>query len=334
MIPLHPLPPYICHLQGDLPGPRVVVFGGTHGDETTGVEVIRIILDRLGLDAEVPNGTHLCASVRGDLFLGIGNPQAVTQGTRSVSGIRDLNRCFHEIFFTDDQQMQLPDQRRAAELKNLLARAQYFIDLHSVSAPQSIPFIGLTTFSQKHAFLCSFFPVSHILNANTILAQDVGIDETLLEQTPTTCSWVNRHGGTGLAYEMGFQQDLTSVPRAVQALLSALLGIGAINAVFLQSIGVSIDPITVRVPPQQVYRLVSCEKNLFKNFVYINDRYTQNWLPVHTGEIIGRYQDGQEVRVRQDGFLVFPAGKHTLNTNQSLFYLAIEETAALKEKGI
>lgn len=316
------LPKYICHLHGSKPGPRVVVFGGTHGDETTGVEVIKTILRQLGLDSNAPSGSHEIPFVNGDLFLGIGNPEAVAKNMRSSSGVRDLNRCFHEQFFFDEKEMQIADQKRAAELKDLLASADYFFDLHSVSAPNSVPFIGVTTFTKEHARVCKLFPVEYVVHATPILAQDVGIDISKLEQAPTTCSWVNRHGGVGLAYEMGYQKDFDSTPRALKIILYVLKQIGSIDEMLPE--GEVLLPESVE-GSQKVYHLVHCERNKFKNFQFSDDRFTQNWLPVQKGELIGKYEDGEEVRVPQDGILIFVAGKHTLSINSSLFYLAVSE---------
>jgi len=324
-MPNLPIPRYISHLHGTKLGPRVVVFGGTHGDETTGVEVIQTILKQLGLDSDEPSGSHEFPFVNGDLFLGIGNPEAVAKDMRSSSGVRDLNRCFHEQFFSDLKEMELSDQKRAAELKDILASANYFFDLHSVSTDRTVPFIGLTTFTKEHARVCKFFPVSYILNVHSILGRDVGIDDRNLEQAPTTCSWVNRHGGTGLAYEMGFQKDFSSTPRALQIILHVLKEIGSIDEGFIQKIGVTIDPSTTKQTEQHVFRLISCERNKFKDFSYSDDRYTESWLPVHAGELVGKYSDGEEVRSPSDGLLVFQAGKQTLKTNPSLFYLAVLE---------
>jgi succinylglutamate desuccinylase len=301
------------------------VFGGTHGDETTGVEVIRTILQSLGLDSDVPSGSHKFSFVNGDLFLGIGNPEAVAKDTRSLSGIRDLNRCFHEQFFSDPKEMELSDQKRAAELKDILASVNYFFDLHSVSTDRTVPFIGLTTFTKEHARVCKFFPVSYILNVHSILGRDVGIDDRNFEQAPTTCSWVNRHGGTGLAYEMGFQKDFSSTPRALQIILHVLKEIGSIDDGFIQKIGVTIDPSITKKTEQHVFRLIFCERNKFKNFQYSDDRYTESWLPVKNGELVGTYADGEEVRTASDGLLVFQAGKQTLGINPSIFYLAVPE---------
>ena len=74
-----------------------------------------------------------------------------------------------------------------------------------------------------------------------------------------------------------------------------------------------------------MFRLISCERNKFKDFNYSDDRFTESWLPVQAGELIGTYADGEEVRTQTDGLLVFQAGKQTLKTNPSLFYLAVPE---------
>ncbi|MFH1132735.1 MAG: succinylglutamate desuccinylase/aspartoacylase family protein [Pseudomonadota bacterium] len=318
------LPSHIAHIRGTEPGPRVVVFGGTHGDETTGVLVVQQILRALHLDSEIPSGFSVSPLIKGDLFLGIGNPGAVTADTRSVSGVRDLNRCFHESFFSNQEAMQLPDQQRAFELKDLLASADYFFDLHSVSTKETIPFVGLTTFSKGHAEICSHIPVHHILDVSTILGRDVGLPpEVKLEQTPTTCSWVNRHGGIGLCYEMGYQKDETSVPGALEVLVNLLKQVGIVDSSFHETLSLDSNKEKLVIPNQQVYRLVHCERNKFKNFSYTDPRYAKSFTPVKAGELIGCYDDGEEIRVSTNGLLAFPAGPQTLNINQSLFYLAI-----------
>lgn len=321
-----PLPSNVCHLRGTKPGPLVVVFGGTHGDETMGVEVIKQILEGIGLPGGVPTGTMSVSSVNGDLFFGIGNPAAVAVHQRSASGGRDLNRCFHESFFADANEMASPDQQRAAELKDLLASADFFFDLHSVSAEHALPFVGVTTYSSRHAEVCRHIPVKIILDANNILGHDLGIQNDTILQTPTTCSWVNRHGGVGLCYEMGSQKDTASVPRALRVLIHLLEKIGSINSAFAASIGVAPDSEPVELKTQKKYRLTYCERNNFNNFHYSNDRFMENWTPVKKGDEIGRYADGTRVCAPDDGLLAFPAGKHTLSHNPSLFYLAKEIT--------
>ncbi|KKW32011.1 MAG: hypothetical protein UY76_C0045G0011 [Candidatus Uhrbacteria bacterium GW2011_GWA2_52_8d] len=299
----------------------MVVFGGTHGDETMGMEVVKVLLGVFGIHDVWGSATQESELIQGDLYLGIGNPEAVKRGTRSVSGVRDLNRCFHEAFFESPEALALPDQQRAAELKDLLARADYFFDLHSVSTKQTVPFVGVTTFSAAHREICRYIPVRYIVDVNSILGQDVGIPRKMVEQTPTTCSWVNRHGGVGLCYEMGYQNDIASVPYALCVVVHLLEHVGVVDERFHQIFSFSSDQNFI-VSEQQVYRLVHCERNKFKNFHYADSRYTTSFLPVKTGELIGTYQDKEEVRAYADGLLVFPSGPQTLRDNKSLFYLA------------
>lgn len=319
------LPSHVCHLQGNTSGPRVVIFGGTHGDETTGVEVIQAILKALNLPVETPSGSHQIEGISGDLYLAIGNPLAVEKGRRSVSGIRDLNRCFHETFFDDPIQMQLVDQQRAAELKELLASADFFFDLHSVSTEETIPFVGLTTFTDRHADICSQIPVEYVVNVHAILGDDVGNKVINIEQTPTTCSWVNRHGGVGLCYEMGYQKDFTSVSRTLAVLMNLLKHVGSISSLFAEQMGVDLNEYTFYAENQRIYKLIHCERNQFKEFQYADPRFKKSFTAVKKGELIGIYEDGEHVDASFDGLIVFPAGEHTLSYNPSLFYLAVPE---------
>lgn len=321
------IPKSICLICGTESGPRVVVFGGTHGDETTGIQVVQNLLEALGVPKDFSKKSFFSPLVRGDLFLGIGNPEAVALHKRSVSGVRDLNRCFHESFFESDEAMRLPDQQRAVDLKDLLASADYFFDLHSVSVKETVPFVGLTTFSLRHADICRFIPVHHVLDVNSILGQDVGLPDENIEQTPTTCSWVNRHGGIGLTYEMGYQGDENSVLDATSVIVNLLIAIGTVHESLREQLNVKKQ---TEQFDQCVYRLIHCERNRFCGFQYANPRYTKSFTSVKSGECIGWYQDGERVFARADGLLVFPAGVHTLDRNQSIFYLAIPTEVSAK----
>ncbi len=307
------------------------MFGGTHGNETTGVSVVKNVLEALGLPSNPPAGTHVVDGVRGALYFGIGNPSAVARGTRGAGGPRDLNRCFHESFFSDPQAMASPDERRAAELADLLASADYFFDLHSVSAPNARPFVGITTRTSRHDAICASLPVSIVLDVNRVLGRDVGIDDPAIDQTPTTCSWVNRHGGVGLCYEMGSQDDLDSVPRATRDLLRLLEACGSVDHAFSERIGVPDLSLPTADAPAN-YRLTHCERNRFKGFQFAEERFTKSWTPVKKGDAIGRYEDGEIVRAPDDGLLAFPAGVHTLSRNPSLFYLAKQEEKTPRDR--
>lgn len=74
-------------------GPTVVVLGGTHGDEISGIEVVRRLLKRLELLDTEPS-TVIRSDIVGKLIIGFGNPEAIIRSTQSASTGLDLNRSF------------------------------------------------------------------------------------------------------------------------------------------------------------------------------------------------------------------------------------------------
>ncbi len=78
--------------NGENNGPSVLILGGTHGDEITGIEIIKTLLKGLKVNKK-SSRTFINKHVIGNLFLGFGNPRAILLKTRGVSD-RDLNRCF------------------------------------------------------------------------------------------------------------------------------------------------------------------------------------------------------------------------------------------------
>ncbi|CAE7652527.1 astE [Symbiodinium sp. CCMP2592] len=112
--------------------PRVVVLGGVHGNELSGVEVVQRLVSEMCNKPE---------QVQGEITLAIGNPPAVSRGVRFVH--QDLNRCFQEV--GGDPAMPLGmehEQSRAKVLMPLLRGLDVLLDLHATNKP-SKPFARL-----------------------------------------------------------------------------------------------------------------------------------------------------------------------------------------------
>ena len=78
------LPSNVWKIAGDdQDGPNVVVLGGTHGDEITGLELVRRLLRKLGVLNKAAGAYERCG-VLGNLFLGFGNIDAILRGTRAA----------------------------------------------------------------------------------------------------------------------------------------------------------------------------------------------------------------------------------------------------------
>lgn len=108
------------------PGPRLLVMGGVHGNETAGPIAIRQIL------AEFAEGRRILH--RGTLtFVPVANPVAWAAGRRE--GDRNLNRDFRPSLSPENV-----EDRIATRLGPILASHDVLVDLHTFSAPGE-PFV-------------------------------------------------------------------------------------------------------------------------------------------------------------------------------------------------
>lgn len=103
-------------VEGARPGPRMVLFGGIHGDEPMGSETVRRLVE--SIDPAELSGTVVAVPVA--------NPYSYEAGTRHTpqDGL-NLNRIF-----PGDRRGSLTEQL-AAVLVEILDGADHFIDFHS-----------------------------------------------------------------------------------------------------------------------------------------------------------------------------------------------------------
>lgn len=126
---------------------KVMIFGGTHGNERTGVALVehwkecRAEVDREGLDIR---------------FV-LSNPAAVAENRRYIG--KDLNRCFQRDDLGNPD-LNLPEQRRAREI---LEEVESFsegeecciFDLHTTNANMG-PTVILTSMNRFNLWLCAY----------------------------------------------------------------------------------------------------------------------------------------------------------------------------------
>lgn len=103
-------------------GPTVAIFGGVHGDELTGIEVVKQTLQ--GIDIET-----------GRIFVALGNLAAIQAGKRHTGF--NLNRAFrdltpNELEVYDDLPYEL---KRAQALNGILSVSDALLDLHDFADP-------------------------------------------------------------------------------------------------------------------------------------------------------------------------------------------------------
>lgn len=294
-------------------GPRVIVLGAVHGNETCGPRAIERVLAEF--EAETLN------LLRGNItFVPITNPKAYERGLRE--GERNLNRNFGPK--TEPQDFE---DRIANALCPLLAQHDVLIDLHSFQSPgQPFAMIGPTVnegtlepfaLSEHEEALalrlgpCRFVDgwlETYAAGVATRLARAEQADdptaarERLLNTDPRygigTTEYMRSVGGVAITLECGQHDDPEAPEVAYRAIINAMSHLRMIEAPRPQ------PPAEAQM---QVLRLTEVTDRL--NF---GDSFVKPWASfdaVTDGEVIGRRHDGTEVKAPTDGFIVFPSTK-------------------------
>ena len=165
------------------PGPRVLVLGGVHGNETAGPVAIRQIL------AEFADGRRQLQ--RGTLsFVPVANPVAWAAGRRE--GDRNLNRDFRPSLSPENA-----EDRIASRLGPILASHDVLVDLHTFSAP-GVPFVFFGPVNNQD----ELEPFAHAADEER-LAQAIGPQRLVYGWLSAYAKGVRRRQNGSIAYGIG-----------------------------------------------------------------------------------------------------------------------------------
>ncbi|MBA5608660.1 succinylglutamate desuccinylase/aspartoacylase family protein [Duganella sp. FT3S] len=283
--------------QGD--GPRLIVLGAVHGNETCGTRAIERLMVELDSGA-----LHIA---RGCLTLvPVANPLAYAKGERA--GERNLNRKLFPNAAPQDF-----EDRVANWLCPLLAGHDVLLDLHSFQA-DSAPFVMVGP-RDNDGPLEPF----HHARQERALARRLGVRRcvegwlrtygqgvqrrlhgndqlaTVLRYGVGTTEYMRSMGGYALTLECGQHADPHAPQVAYQAILNTLA--------FLGLTGAAAPP---PVPDNALEVLSMVEVH---DKQHAGDRFSRDWAsfdPVRQGEEIGRRADGTPVLAGFDGVILFP----------------------------
>ena len=294
---------HIHRFQGLLPGPRLIVLGAVHGNETCGAQAIARTV--AALDA----GELVLA--RGCLTLvPITNPLAYNRQQRN--GERNLNRNL--VPTTTPQDFE---DRLANILTPLLAEHDVLLDLHSFQSPGE-PFVMLGPVDNAGALE----PFAHAAQEQALALRlgprrivegwlqtyAVGVQRRLERTAPTerahllstdprygvgTTEAMRSSGGYALTLECGQHQDPQAPEVAWRAICNTLAHLQLVDA-----------PAPAATTGIEFLRLSEVVDRL-----HADDRFSRTWSsydPLQAGQEIGVRHDGTPVRAPQDGFIVFP----------------------------
>ena len=297
-------------------GPRVVVLGAVHGNETCGTRAIERLM------GEIDAGTlHLA---RGALTLvPVTNPMAYAAQRRA--GDRNLNRKL-----APTATPQAFEDHVANWLCPLLAGHDVLLDLHSFQSP-GLPFVlfgppdndgALEPFHQAalEQALAVRLGVGRAVDGwlgtyargvarrRQIAASSA--DASPLDLDPRygigTTEYMRSTGGAALTLECGQHDDPAAPQVGHRAILAVLAHLGLVAAA---------DPPAARI---EVLSLCDVVDKL-----HPDDAFEAAWRSfdaVTRGQRIGTRHDGRAVLAPFDGFVVFPNAKAAAGTEW--FYLA------------
>ncbi|RZL89135.1 MAG: succinylglutamate desuccinylase [Variovorax sp.] len=305
------------------PGPRLIVLGGVHGDETCGSVAIERTV------AELDSGA--LQLLRGQLtMVPVSNPLA--RRLRRREGERNLNRLFRPSSPGDkavDYEGRITDL-----LCPLLDRHEVLLDLHSFqSQGEAFAMIGpRDNQGTLEPFARAFEEGQLALHLGTPrvvegwldiyaagLAQRAGalaVDDADLAFGWGTNEYMRSRGGYGVTLECGQHEDPAAPEVAHAAIRKALRLLGMIAP----------DPQAAPPMPPCLLRLVAVTDRAHED-----DQFVRDWAtfdPVARGEPIGERADGSVLAAERDGFIVFPNAEALPGTEW--FYFAVASDRDLR----
>ena len=305
--------------HGLAPGPRLLVLGAVHGNETCGALAIGQLLQDIDSGA-VP-------IERGSVTLvPVTNPLAWQLGQRM--GERNLNRNLASSAVPQDFEDQI-----ANVLCPLLDAHDVLLDLHSFHTGGS-PFVmvgpqdnrgALEPFSHAasefqlalhtgpHRIVEGWLDTySRGVQRRAARPTDAGTARSLALVTNTnygvgTTEYMRSRGGYGVTLECGQHEDPQGQQVARHAILQTLALLG-------------ISPLPLKPEPvvREILRLVDVVDR-----EHADDAFAQEWRSfdaVRAGQVVGHRHSGELVAAPQDGFIVFPNPRAM--AGQEWFYFA------------
>lgn len=286
------------------PGPRLLIMGGVHGNETAGPTAIREIL------AEFDAGKRRIH--RGVLtFVPVANPVAWAGQRRE--GDRNLNRDFRPSISPENA-----EDRIANRLAPILAQHDFLVDLHTFSAPgEAFVFFGPENNDNE------LEPFQRAA-AEERLAQAIGLKRMVygwlnayakgvrrrqngsIAYGVGTTEYMRAHGGCAVTVECGQHLDPDAPAVARQAIDNTLrlLDIGGLPDAAPSS---APAPASAAEDASRSIELIELHDVFDRNST--DDHFVREWRSfdrVAVGEAIARRADGQVLSAPEDGYVVFP----------------------------
>jgi uncharacterized protein len=287
-------------IAGLQPGPKLIVTGAVHGNETAGTQGIRRVLDQIDHgEIEIVRGSVT--------FVPVCNPLAYNNVRRM--GERNLNRRLQPTATPQDN-----EDRIARVLCGWLAEHDVLLDLHSFRSPGR-PFVmrgpadnrgPLEPFAHAaaEAQLAAHVGPNRIVEGWMSAYADGVARRRARGQTPGavhedpsygvgTTEYMRSQGGYGITLECGQHDDPEGADVAEHAIRQTLALLGLADL-----------PLA---PPARPFECLALSEVVDRHAE--GDRFVKPWTsfdPLAEGELIAVRADGSELRAPAAGYIVFP----------------------------
>jgi predicted deacylase len=316
----HPTHLRVHQYLGLQPGPRLIVLGAVHGNETCGTRAIGEVIDALDQGR--------LTLQRGQLTLvPVTNPLAHARHARE--GERNLNRKLVPPAIPQDF-----EDRVARVLCPLLQAHDVLLDLHSFhTAGEPFVMVGprdnhgtLEPFAHEQAeaalaaalgprLVVEGWLETYARGVERRRAHPVTAAQTMPDPQfgVGTTEYMRACGGYGVTLECGQHDDPQAPAVAWRAVLQTLRLLGMVDTGSqTESPG---EGGSAGHTVMCLFDVIDC--------AHVGDRFAREWAsfdPVQAGELIGHRDDGRPVITEVDGWIVFPNPR--AQVGQEWFYLA------------
>jgi Succinylglutamate desuccinylase / Aspartoacylase family len=276
---------------GNPSGVTLIVFGGIHGNEASGVYSIKRVL---------PQIEKLQAYLHGRVFFLAGNTRALRNGVRFIDS--DLNRHWtsKNIYQNQPNLKNQPQISEDIEQKELLDNLNkiirtaenevYVLDLHSTSA-DGLPFATLGDTLRNRAF-AQKFPITILL----------GIEEQL---DGTILEYLNNLGTITLGFEAGQHFADSTIDNHEALIWLALTNSGCLKKEDFADYGKYFELLKKASGRERIVEirhreLVKPETDGFE----MKKGYT-NFQPIIKDEVLAQNNNG-EIKANESGMILMP----------------------------
>jgi uncharacterized protein len=271
-------------IRADSDGPKVLIFGGVHGDEISGVYAIEKLL------FDFMTNTYVISN--GSVVLVRANEKALGLGVRYLDS--DLNRMFKDQYDSAARKGTY-EFERAQELKTLLTDCEYFLDLHSAPIAQD-PFVIAER--QHTDFFTGLGIARFITGWAKFSGGSIGGDAE---------NYANMNGGIGATLESGSHVASNAIKVAYEASLS-----------MLSLLGMVLPTTQIKKVSPEIFEIYSVQLKQADDFRYEGEVTNFQFLPKGASYAV---QGGSSLRVSEDSYLLIPMTPEQTKVGSEICYL-------------